>query len=256
MKTLIKERLDLTVVIVLYNETIENIKNSIACFLKINKLQKKLYVIDNSPFRNPYFSEINSKEIEYIFNAKNLGFSKAHNLILPKIKNISEYHLIVNADVVFTPKVIEELMIQLNSNEQLALITPKVNFPNGKHQYNVRKHPSFIDLIIRKFNLFKKRIHHQEYRDLDLSKPFYPEAIHGCFMLFKTDDFVKLKGFDERYFLYMEDIDICKKIDALGKRKMYYPNVQITHQLQKGSSNKMKLFRYHLTSAIKYFLKW
>ncbi len=253
---LIKNKLDLTVTIVLYNETIENIKNSIDCFLKIKGLHKKLYLVDNSPYRNLYLSKINRKEIEYIFNAKNLGFSKAHNLIINKIENISEYHLILNSDVVFKSKVIEELMSQLNSEEELALITPKVKFPNGEHQYNIRKFPTFLDLIFRRLAVFKRRIYNQEYRNLDVSKPFYPEAIHGCFMLFKTNDFVQLKGFDERYFLYMEDIDICRKIDAIGKQKMYYPNVEITHQLQQGSSKKMKLFMYHLTSAIKYFLKW
>jgi len=75
-------------------------------------------------------------------------------------------------------------------------------------------------------------------------------------MLFKTVDFKSLGGFDERYFLYMEDADICRKINKTEKKILYFPNVEIMHQHQKGSSKSVKLFIYHLSSAIKYFLKW
>jgi hypothetical protein len=92
------------------------------------------------------------------------------------------------------------------------------------------------------------------YRNLE--KSFYPDFIHGCFMLFKTKDFKNIEGFDERYFLYLEDADLCRKIDAVGKKKLYYPNIEITHQHQRGSTKNIKLFFYHLSSAFKYFLKW
>ena len=75
-------------------------------------------------------------------------------------------------------------------------------------------------------------------------------------MFFKTNDFIELGGFNERYFLYMEDADICREIDKLGKKKLFFPSVEITHLYQKGSSNNIKLFSYHISSAIKYFLKW
>ena len=135
-------------------------------------------------------------------------------------------------------------------------ITPKVVYPNNEFQFICRKHPTFFDLINRKLRLSKKEIYKNEYRNQNLEKPFYPEFIHGCFMFFKTTDFKALNGFDTRYFLYLEDADICRKIDKVGKKILYFPSVQITHQYQKGSSKSIKLFFYHLSSAIKYFLKW
>ena len=54
----------------------------------------------------------------------------------------------------------------------------------------------------------------------------------------------------------MEDVDICRKIDALGKKKLYYPREEITHVLKQGSSKSINLFFRHISSAIKYFLKW
>ena len=111
-------------------------------------------------------------------------------------------------------------------------------------------------MINRKSKILKNQTIKNEYRNQDLERSFYPEFMHGCFMLFKTADFKYLGGFDERYFLYMEDADICRRIDKIEKKILFFPNVEITHQLQKGSSKSIKLFIYHLSSAIKYFLKW
>ena len=101
-----------------------------------------------------------------------------------------------------------------------------------------------------------KSINKGKYSDKDISKAFYADYLTGCFQLFKTEDFVKINGFDERYFLYMEDVDICKKIDDIGKNKMYFPKEQITHVLKKESSKKIRLFFTHFISSIKYFKKW
>ena len=92
-----------------------------------------------------------------------------------------------------------------------------------------------------KFIFFKKSINNGKYEDKDLSKPFFVDYLTGCFQLYKTHDFVALEGFDDRYFLYMEDVDICRKIDKSGKKKMYYPNEEIIHVLKKESNNTIKI---------------
>lgn len=251
-----KKKIDISATIVLYNQDIEEVTKAITSFLETPFYRKQLFLVDNSPVKSTALHNYPDPRVTYIFNNQNLGFAKANNLIIPQIANTSSYHLILNPDTQFEPTVISKLINELKKDKELALIAPAVKFPDGKHQYNVRKYPTFFDLVIRKLKIFKKRIHNHEYRNINLSKPLYPEAIHGCFMLFKTEDFITIKGFDERYFLYMEDIDICKKIDALGKKKRYYPEVVITHALKKGSSKNNKLFLYHLSSAVKYFLKW
>jgi len=142
----------------------------------------------------------------------------------------------------------------------VAMIAPKVLFPNGLHQFSCRRYPSLKELFARRFPflnpIFKSTIYKGQYRDKDLNTSFYAEYLTGCFHLYKTVDFVKLMGFDERYFLYMEDVDICKKIDIIGKKKLYYPNEEIIHVLKQGSSKSLKLFLRHTTSAVKYFSKW
>lgn len=246
------EKFKITATIVLYKENISVLKKAVESFLQ-TPISKKLFLIDNSP-TDILKSAFKYPEVVYIFVGKNIGFGNAHNLVLDAIN--SDFHLILNPDVVFNSDVIPNLIKILANKPEVSFITPKVLYPNNEVQYVCRKHPTLFDLINRKLKISKNQIKKNEYINQDLDKSFYPAFIHGCFMLFKTADFKKLKGFDERYFLYMEDADLCRKIDDIGKLKLYYPNVKITHQHQKGSSKSLQLFFYHLSSATKYFLKW
>jgi GT2 family glycosyltransferase len=253
-----KEKLDITASIVLYNENFDELKKTVNCFLK-TPLKKKLYLIDNtkkSLFKNVF----NHDEIEYIPMSKNIGFGTGHNIVLNIINNISKFHLILNPDVSFEKEVIINLISVLNKNKDLAMIAPRVLFPNKKHQYSCRRYPTVFELFARRFTFLKPFlklvIYKGTYRDKNLDEPFFADYITGCFHLYWTHDFISLNGFDERYFLYMEDVDICRKIDAIGKKKLYYPDEEIIHVLKQGSSRNIKLFLRHTSSAIKYFLKW
>ena len=238
----------------MYKEDVRTLQKTIDCFLKI-PLLKRLFIIDNSP-TNVLKEFCDFSEIEYVFVEKNIGFGSAHNLVLNNLKGLSKYHLILNPDVIFEPEILSKLIGELESNNELALVSPKVVYPNGEQQYTCRKYPSFLELIYRRFGLFKSFTRKQEYRKEDLNQSFYPDFFQGCFLLFNTSDFVAISGFDERYFLYMEDVDICRRIDEYGKRKMYIPDAEITHEHRRGSSQKIILLYYHISSAIKYFKKW
>lgn len=242
----------ITASIVLFNDDLEILEKTVNSFLNSSE-KKKLYLIDNSKC-NKLEAYFKHPEIEYLFVGKNIGFGAAHNLILNKIS--SNFHLILNPDVAFSSGVISDLINELQENSNVAFVTPKVLYPNIIPQYICRKHPTFFDLLNRKLKISKNQFLNREYRDRDLQKPFHPDFIHGCFMLFKTNDLKILKGFDERFFLYMEDADICRRIYKSGKKILFYPKVEIIHQHQQGSSKSFKLFILHSVSAIKYFLKW
>jgi GT2 family glycosyltransferase len=253
-----KEDIIITGSIVLFKENLADLHKAIDCFLNI-PFKKKLYLIDNTPTK--FFEYVFVDEfIEYIPVEENIGFGSAHNKVISKINKISNFHLILNPDVSFNPKIIFNLTQELIKNREIAMIAPKVLFPNREHQYSCRRYPSVSELIARRFlflkPVFKKEINKGTYRDRNLNEAFYAEYITGCFHLYQTEDFVSLEGFDERYFLYMEDIDICKKIDLLGKKKLYFPQEEIVHILKQGSSKDINLFFRHTSSAIKYFLKW
>ena len=242
----------ITASIVLFNDDLEILEKTVNSFLNSSE-KKKLYLIDNSKC-NKLEAYFKHPEIEYLFVGKNIGFGAAHNLILNKIS--SNFHLILNPDVAFSSGVISDLINELQEDSNVAFVTPKVLYPSIIPQYICRKHPTFFDLLNRKLKISKNQFLNREYRDRDLQKPFHPDFIHGCFMLFKTNDLKILKGFDERFFLYMEDADICRRIYKSGKKILFYPKVEIIHQHQRGSSKSFKLFILHSVSAIKYFLKW
>jgi GT2 family glycosyltransferase len=253
-----KEKLDITASIVLYNENLEELTKTINSFISV-PLKKKLYLIDNT--KKKIFQNIfNQQELEYIAIGKNIGFGAGHNIVIDKISKNSNFHLILNPDVNFKETVIPNLILELNKDEDLSMIAPKVLFPSGEHQYSCRRYPHFLELVARRFPflkpLFRPAIFKGQYKDKDLTNSFFAEYLTGCFQLYKTDDFVELKGFDERYFLYMEDVDICRKIDELGKKKLYHPEELILHVLKQGSAKNLKLFLRHTSSVIKYFLKW
>lgn len=244
--------------IVLYKNNVELLKKTISSFLEVS-LSKKLFLIDNSP-TDKLKDVFRSADIEYIFLNGNIGFGAAHNSVMTKINHLSKYHLILNPDVSFEPQVIYNLIDVLEKKISIALIAPKIKYLNGDHQYSCRRYPSFLELLVRRLSFLQKIFRHTiakgEYREKDLTIPFFVEYLSGCFQLFRTKQFIKINGFDERYFLYMEDVDICKKIDSIQKKKLYYPSEFIYHKFEKGSSKNIKLFFYHIVSVFKYFYKW
>lgn len=251
-------KVDISASIVLYKEDFEELTNTISCFLN-TPLKKKLFLIDNNEDRQ-FENTFNQEDLEYIAVGKNIGFGAGHNIILDRIKNLSKYHLILNPDVSFKPRVLPNLITKLERHEIVTMIAPKVLFSCGKHQFSCRRYPKIPELLARRFQFlepfFKSLIKKGKYNDKELEASFFADYITGCFHLYKTKDFLMLKGFDERYFLYMEDVDICRKIEKLDKQKLYYPKEEITHVLKQGSSKSLKLFFIHTSSAIKYFLKW
>lgn len=253
-----QNKTQITASIVLYNEDFTELSNTVDSFLKTD-LPKKLFLIDNAP-KNDLSKRFVHPDIEYIHTIKNIGFGAGHNKVINMIRNHSTYHLILNPDVTFKPNVIPKLIEELKKEKDVSMIAPRVLFSNGDHQYTCRRYPSILELLFRSSVVFKyffsSVTHKGEYRDKDLTTPFYPDFMHGGFLLFKTEDFVSISGFDERYFLYMEDVDICRKIDLSGKKKLYFPQVEIIHILKKESSKNLKLFFIHLISIMKYFYKW
>lgn len=253
------KKINLTASIVVFNDDFNMLKKTVDCFLSLRNYQTKLYLIDNSK-NNAFQEEFEHSKIEYLGSYKNLGFGAGHNQVLTKINNNSDFHLVLNPDVKFSQEVVDRLILRLEKDQDLSLIAPKVLFPDGRFQHSCRRYPKLNEMFFRRFPIFgnisKSLIDRGIYADKNMDIPFYAQYLTGCFHMYKTNDLLKIKGFDTRYFLYMEDVDICKKIDELGKKKMYFPDVHIYHVLNQGSSKNLKLFLLHTISMFKYFFKW
>jgi GT2 family glycosyltransferase len=254
--------IQLSISIVLYHNTIKQIERVIRSVLNTD-LNVRIYLVDNSSNDNLKKLKIIDKKIEYIYNNANLGFGKAHNI--PIRKSIEEdipYHLILNPDVYFEEGVLEELYNFMESNTDVGLVMPKVLYPNSEIQYLCKLLPTPFDLFGRRFLNFKpfkkfieKRNDIYELRFTGYDKIMEVPYLSGCFMFLRTEVLKKVGLFDDRFFMYLEDTDLSRRIHKVAKT-VYYPYIHIYHEYEKGSYKNKKLLKYHVESAIKYFNKW
>lgn len=251
----------LTGCIVLYQNKINVVKKTIDSFLACDEVSI-LYLVDNSPTSELKLLSNDPRTI-YIFNDKNLGFGKAHNIAIQKsIEQKSDYHFVLNPDIYFDKIQLSKIVTYLENNKEFGQLMPQIRYPNEEIQYLCKKNPKPFDLFLRRFapkflqNKFQKRMDEFEYRDKDYNEimvdvPYFS----GCFMVFRTSILEKVKGFDERIFMYIEDADITRRVLEVS-RTVYFPAAKIYHHYEKGSYKKMKLMFYNLHGAFIYFRKW
>ena len=254
---------DFTASIVTYNTPTTDLEKIIKCFQKI-KLNFKLWISDNSEtdaLRN-FFEKINDDRIEYIFNNANKGFGEGHNRIIKKVAGdpkLSEFHLAINADIYFKENTIEKIVEYMKEHEEIGQIGPKITDLEGEFSYTCRLFPTPMNLILRRFLPFKKIVDKMDY-DYEMRWANFEEIMEvpilsGCFIFSRTAVLKEIGGFDKRYFMYMEDYDLCRKIGQKYK-VVYYPEVNISQEHGKASYKSKKMMMFHIKSAIKYFNKW
>ncbi|HZE82921.1 MAG TPA: glycosyltransferase family 2 protein [Puia sp.] len=250
---------DISCSIVLFENDPEELSLAVNSFLGSTK-DIRLYLVDNSPDDSLRY-EFDSPRIEYIFPGRNLGYGAGHNLAIAKSKRKSRYHLILNPDVEFDPEILDNLFSFMEQNTEVGLVMPKVLYRTGDIQYLCKRLPEPKDLFLRRFIprhikfLFKTLMETYELKFRDYDSVMEVPNLSGCFMFVRSDVFEKVGGFDEQYFLYLEDTDLSRRINQ-SYRTVYYPRVSIIHGYRKGSYKSLKLMKYHLSSSIKYFNKW
>lgn len=250
---------DIIASIVAFKNDKDVLRRAIKSFLN-SELRIYLYVIDNSP--TDKLKDIsNCKNVEYIFNNKNLGFGAGHNIAIRKIVNRTKYSLILNPDVYFDKGTLEKLFSFMQNNPGLGSVMPKVLYPDGSLQYLCRTLPDPCDMLLRKINikilnhLFYLRKSRYELKFEDYNKTMNVPYLSGCFMFIRTAVFEKSGVFDERFFIYFEDIDLARRIHKLYPT-VYYPEATIYHVYEKGSEQNINNLKHLISSGIKYFNKW
>jgi hypothetical protein len=250
---------DITSSIVTFRNNLATLEKTIKSFLN-TELKVKLYIVDNS-HSNEIINICKDRRVEYIFNNKNLGFGAAHNIVIRKIEDESKYHLILNPDIYFSQGTLEKVLDFMEINRDIGFVLPKVLYPNGSLQYLCRLLPKPLDLFLRRFNfpflrfITEKQDLVYELKFADYNKPMDVPYLSGCFMFIRNDIFKYVGIFDERFFMYFEDLDLSRRIHK-KYRTVYYPDAVIFHEYEKGSSRSIRLLKYHIFSTIKYFNKW
>ncbi len=187
-------------------------------------------------------------------------FVKAHNIAIRKtIQDGVPYHLVLNPDIYFERGVLEELYEYMEENKDIGNIMPKVLYPNGDIQYLCKLLPTPVDLIFRRFIPIKKwlekRNEKYELRWTGYDKIMNVPYLSGCFMFLRTKVLQDIGIFDERYFMYPEDLDLTRRIYK-KYRNIFYPKVSIIHEHEKASFKNFEMMKIHVWNMIKYFNKW
>ncbi len=95
----------------------------------------------------------------------------------------------------------------------------------------------------------------EDYPESSYDKVMDVPCLSGCFMFIRTEIFKRVGLFDERFFMYLDDFDLSRRINR-DYRMVYYPKVTIYHEYKRDSYKNNKLLQYHISSSIKYFNKW
>ena len=217
-----------------------------------------LHVADNSatPLSSSRFAD---PRVRYEHMARNLGFGAAHNTCIRTACIDSDLHLLLNPDVQFGSEVVSALVDAFARNPRLVAVMPQIRYPDGSLQRLCKLLPTPADLLVRRFVPFRawreRRNARYELHALPQDRESEVPTLSGCFLMMRSADLLAVDGFDERFFMYMEDVDLIRRLGMRGETR-YVPFVHINHEYAKGSYRNRKLLGYHLRSAILYFNKW
>lgn len=250
---------NLTVSIVTYHTDSNELRQ---CLKSLESgIVRRVYIVDNSALEgDDQVRELVSAipNIEYIPSG-NIGYGRAHNIAINRAMECgSTYHLVLNSDVRFDANVLGRLVKVMDSRQEIGQLQPRVEYPNGELQYTVRRLPAPIDVFGRRFlpkSWMRKRNSRYLYKDKDHDREFNPPYHQGSFMLLRMEALRKVGLFDERFFMYPEDIDLTRRIHK-EYITLYYPFERIVHDHRAESYHSWRLLWIHCVNMVRYFNKW
>ena len=186
-----------------------------------------------------------SYPVKLVRNAIPMGFAENHNQAFAHA--IGRNFCVMNPDIRLSSNPFH-VLIGCFADSSVGVSAPLVMGTNGQVDDSARRFPSPIKILRKIFSKGSK----PDYVINDAL--IYPDWVGGMFMLFPRDIFKQLRGFDERYFLYYEDVDICGRLSLLGHVVVLSPKVQVTHHAQRSSHHSFSYLRWHLISMARFFL--
>jgi GT2 family glycosyltransferase len=247
----------LTGSLVLYNNSPNDYVSAIVSFLD-SAPDGRLVVMDHSPIALQHPVLLHPR-VTLVHRPDNPGFGTGHNRAYDKVRAISEFHVLLNPDVRFGPEVLPALVSCFASEQSVSAVMPRILYPDGQIQSLCKLLPTPVDLIFRRFipsKAIRATINHRyELQGLPQDRRFEVPSLSGCMLLMRSSDFEAIGGFDQRYFMYMEDVDLVRRLGEHG-RTIYEPRIEVMHGYAKGSYRNRQLLIHHMVSAIRYFNKW
>lgn len=230
---------------------------SLMASLRGEHVRMRVSVVDNSPtdeLRGP--AEAMGAFYRHV---ENRGYGAGHNIaIRESISDGVPYHLVVNPDVCWRGEVLGPIYGFMEENPDVGQLIPRVYYPDGRLQHVARRLPSPADLLIHRFvprRLARRHLRAYELPSEAYGSPFNCPYLLGSFMFFRTRALLREGLFDERFFMYPEDIDITRRLHRHW-RTLYWPGAEIVHAHAAGSRHSWRLLRIHAVNMVRYFNKY
>ncbi|TAF11739.1 MAG: glycosyltransferase family 2 protein [Flavobacteriia bacterium] len=216
--------IQLSVIIVNYNG-LRFLKDCLDSLIdKLNTISYEIIILDNdSKDKSCSFIKENYPMINLIESKINYGFGKGNNEAVKQAKG--KYILLFNNDTILLDK-LEPIISLLENDKSMGVVGINMlntnqeyipaagNFPNLRNMFQFQK---LLDLGI-------------EFKKGKFSKDYYEVGwLAGSFLFLSKETYIKIKGFDEDYFMYVEDVDFCKKIEDIGLKRIFMPNLSYIH---------------------------
>jgi Predicted glycosyltransferases len=219
----------------------------------------ELIIVDNcsTDGTSSYIKE-HYPSVTIIDNKSKQGFAKNNN-DGAKIAS-GKYLLILNPDIKLRPKAIDNLYEYLKNDKTVGIVAPQLLNTDLSTQYSARNFMSLKLLLIRIFTKGKDDVNNKTVntyllRDISGTEPVEVDWCMGAALLLEKKFYFQLNGFDEKFFLYVEDADLCHRCWLANKKVVYLPSAKMIHQHQRSSRDFNKKTWLHLKSMFYFFRK-
>ena len=236
-------------------------------FAKPLPLDYEVLVVDNNS-RDGCLKMVqeNFPSVITIQSSKNIGFGAGNNLALKKARG--DFILFINPDVAIISEMIVKLFTFIKSRPEVGIVGPRLLNPDGSLQFSCFRFPTifmpfYSRTILKKIPYVRKKLNRYRMVDFDHKETRPVDWIVGGCMMIRKQALDSYGFFDERYFMYFEDIDLCRTFWKNGVKVYYYPQAEMVHYHQRLSADEdfiknffNKTLYFHISSWIKYVRKY
>ena len=259
--------LELSACIVVYNGSDEAMRAAQTVLQFTRRYPVTLYLVDNaSPdgsgrkleqaVQDGTLQPRPGQRVEVRCRTENGGFGTGHNMVLPELT--SDYHFILNPDIQLTEDTLSDLADWMEAHPEAVMARPSLCFPDGKPQQLPLRRCAVRPMVYRQLpalKFWKKYNDHYLMLDEDLSHPVEIEFCTGSFAGVRTRAFRAVGGFDENYFMYVEDADLTQKMRTQGKVYLV-PQYTAVHAWHRAAHRSLKPALWQTGNLLRYFRKW
>jgi N-acetylglucosaminyl-diphospho-decaprenol L-rhamnosyltransferase len=205
--------------------------------------QVELLVTQNAPDPEPIALSGIPCRIEVLRNERRKGFGENHNAAFTRCA--TEYFCVANPDIRLREDPFPRLLESL-SQERAAAIGPLVRNPAGQIEDSARHFPTAA-------SLFRKLLQPRPVPEYRVDQgALRVDWVAGMFILLRSEAFRAVDGFDERYFLYYEDVDLCRRLARGTGPVLYEPRAEVIHDARRASRRDFRLALRHVSSALRF----